>query len=235
MSLSESVSLIRNRKYVYRLPTAAAVVALGLCLLGTQSCNFLSISSTDPTNPFSLDFGLWYHQAVNVTSDGTVASSTCTLYPSDQEVDSTWAAARVFNLLAIIIGATTLSLVGCPGCISKNPEKRLRGGSLGYLIASFCSGMSLILLNTNICSSGRNSTLGLLNDMSFSSCVISMGGDSAIASCVLWVVAAGGMALLFPSSRFWPARNKNGLDEPLVKEYERDAFTYTTETENETV
>lgn len=192
----------------------------------------MSISTTDTATPFTLNFGLWYHQDVTVTTSGVIASSTCTLYPPDQQVDSVWVAARVFNLLAIIIGAAIIAIDGCSGCISTHPEKRLHGGALGYLIAAFSSGMSLILLNTNICSSNRNSTVDSLG-MDFSSCVMSTGGKSAIASCVLWVVAAAGIAWLHPSSRFWKSRDKNGLDEPLVKEG-KDAFIYETETETET-
>ncbi len=96
--------------------------------------------------------------------------------------------------------------------------------------------MSLILLNTNICSSNRNSTLNELTDLDFSSCVMSTGGKSVIASCVLWVVAAAGSALLHPSSRFWSARDNDGLDEPLIKikEYEKEAFIYENETVTET-
>mmetsp|Transcript_20827 Transcript_20827/g.34348 ORF Transcript_20827/g.34348 Transcript_20827/m.34348 type:complete len:227 (+) Transcript_20827:110-790(+) len=219
-------------KYVYCFPFFFALTALILNFVGT-TCKFLSISTTDATTPFSLSFGLWYHQTVNVTSNGIIADSTCTLYPPDQQVDSAWIAARVFNLIAIILGAAVLVVDGCSGCISTNPKKKLQGGALGYLIAAFSSGMSLILLNTNICSSNKNSTLGALTDMDFSSCVVSTGGKSAIASCVLWVAAAAGSALLHPSSRFWKARDDNGLDEPLVKD-EKEAFIYDTETDTET-
>ena len=194
----------------------------------------MSISTTDATTPFSLDFGLWYHQTVNITSDGIVADSTCALYPPDQPVDSAWVAARVFNLIAIILGATVLVFDGCAGCISTDKNKKIRGGSLGYLIAAFSAGMSLILLNTNICSSNNNSTLNELTDLEFSSCVMSTGGKSAIASCVLWVVAAVGSAILHPSSRFLSARNDAGLDEPLIKDYEKDTFIYDEETVTET-
>mmetsp|Transcript_4670 Transcript_4670/g.6827 ORF Transcript_4670/g.6827 Transcript_4670/m.6827 type:complete len:227 (-) Transcript_4670:135-815(-) len=221
-------------KYVYCLPFFSALSALILCFIGT-SCKFLSISTTDATTPFSLDFGLWYHQSVNITSNGIVADSTCTLYPPDQPVDSAWVAARVFNLIAIILGATVLVFDGCAGCISTDPKKKLRGGSLGYLIAAFSAGMSLILLNTNICSSDHNSTLNELTDLDFSSCAMSTGGKSAIASCVLWVAAAAGSAFLHPSSRFWSARDDGGLDEPLIKEYEDEAFIYDSDTVTDTI
>lgn len=199
----------------------------------------MSISTTDTaTTPFSLSFGLWYHQTVNVTSSGIIAAdSTCTLYPPDQQVDSAWIAARVFNLIAIILGAAVLVFDGCSGCTSTNPKKKLQGGALGYLIAAFSSGMSLILLNTNICSSDRNSILGELTGMDFSSCVVSTGGKSAIASVVFWIAAAAGSALLHPTSRFWKGRDGDdkGLDEPLVKD-EKDAFVYDQETtDTETV
>mmetsp|Transcript_18103 Transcript_18103/g.26895 ORF Transcript_18103/g.26895 Transcript_18103/m.26895 type:complete len:229 (+) Transcript_18103:103-789(+) len=223
-------------KYVYCFPFFSALIALILCFAGT-SCKFLSISTTDVTTPFSLDFGLWYHQTVNVTSNGIIASSTCSLYPPDQQVDSAWVAARVFNLIAIILGATVIIFDGCSGCITTNPKKRLQGGAVVYLIVAFCSGMSLILLNTNICSSNRNSTVAALNNMDFSSCVLSTGGKSAIASCVFWVVAAVLSALLHPSSRMRRARDDNGLDEPLVQEYEyeKEAFIDENETDTETV
>lgn len=95
--------------------------------------------------------------------------------------------------------------------------------------------MSLILLNTNICSSDHNSTLNELTDVDFSSCVMSTGGKSAIASCALWVVAAAGSAFLHPSSRFWSARDDAGLDEPLIKDYEKETFIYDEETVTETI
>jgi hypothetical protein len=198
----------------------------------------LSISTTDAATPFSINFGLWYHQAVSSTADGgIIASSTCTLYPPDQPVDSAWIAARVFNLIAIILGAAILVFDGCSGCISTNPKKAFRGGALGYLMVAFSSGMSLILLNTNICSSNHNSTLAKLN-VDFSSCVVSTGGKSAIVSIVFWLAAAVGTALLHPSHRLMRKVNDNGLDEPLIKTYEEDALikgSAVSETDNDSV
>jgi hypothetical protein len=178
---------------------------------------------------------------VNVTSSGDeiVAGSTCTLYAPDQQVDSTWVAARTFNLIAMILGAAILVFDGCSGCISTNPTKAFRGGAIGYLIASFSSGMSLILLNTNICSGiSKNVTLnGLHNNLTFGSCVISTGGKSAITSCVFWFMAAVGTHLLHSNTNMMTKKNNklksssnnnngenDGLNEPLVKDYEEDAM-----------
>jgi len=150
----------------------------------------------------------------------------------------------VFNLIAIILGAAVLVFDGCSGCISTDPKKAFHGGVLGYLIAAFSSGMSLILLNTNICSSNHNSTLNHLNqtisNIDFSSCVVSTGGKSAIASCVFWFVAAGTTAWLHPSRRLRKVSANNddsGLDEPLVKAYDEDNLIKGNagETDNETV
>ena len=132
----------------------------------------------------------------------------------------------------MILGAAILVFDGCSGCISTNPSKAFRGGAIGYLIASFCSGMSLILLNTNICSGHNNSALDDLNkafpSVSFSSCVVSTGGKSAIASCVFWFAAAAGTAMLHPSKKEKMKKSlsgsENGLDEPLVKDYDEDAL-----------
>ena len=175
---------------------------------------------------------------MNVTSSGDeiVAGSTCTLYAPDQQVDSTWVAARTFNLIAMILGAAILVFDGCSGCISTNPTKAFRGGAIGYLIASFSSGMSLILLNTNICSGiSKNVTLNGLHNLTFGSCVISTGGKSAITSCVFWFMAAVGTHLLHSNTNMMTKNNKlksssningenDGLNEPLVKDYEEDAM-----------
>ncbi len=168
-----------------------------------------------------------------------MAGSTCTLYAPDQQIDSTWVAARTFNLIAMILGAAILVFDGCSGCISTNPTKSFRGGALGYLIASFSSGMSLILLNTNICSGiSKNVTLnGLQNNLTFGTCVISTGGKSAITSCVFWFMAAVGTHLLHSNTNMMMMKKNNklksssnnggendGLNEPLVKDYEEDAM-----------
>lgn len=111
------------------------------------------------------------------------------------------------------------------GCMSLKADKSFRLGAIGYLVCCFCSGMSLILLDSNLCKNNvlieelNQSIIGVGTGVQFEeTCSISTGGKSSIAATVLWFVAAVGAVVLHPVRRK-DERNvggdDEGLDEPL--------------------
>ena len=212
-------------KYLYCTPFFLAATAFVLAFVGT-SCHYINF--TDAGTGTDLHFGYWYYQSWSV-SNSTTSNSTntdsieeiqgesCKLYPSNVNVDSSWQAARVFNLIVIILGGSVLLLDMFQGCMSTKRNVSFRLGSIGYFICSICAAFSLLLLDSNVCK--NNTLIEELNgsaQVSFQeTCSISRGGKSAIAATVLFFAAAVGNALLHPVKK---EKRDDGLDEPLVSE-----------------
>lgn len=151
-------------KYLYCIPFFLAATAFVLAFVGT-SCHYINF--TDAGTGTDLHFGYWYYQSWSV-SNSTTSNSTntdsveeiqgesCKLYPSNVNVDSSWQAARVFNLIVIILGGSVLLLDMFQGCMSTKRNVSFRLGSIGYFICSICAAFSLLLLDSNVC---KNNTL----------------------------------------------------------------------------
>ena len=143
-------------KHIRCIPAILAITAFLLSINGLF-CNYVQVTSLTtqgPHGPLSLSFGYWSHQAWNTTttSNGTqLVTETCQAYPYDlSPPDTTFKVGRIFNLLALILGASFLFLDILTGCASTNQKKSVRQASgFGYLVVCFCSGMSLLILQVS--------------------------------------------------------------------------------------
>lgn len=135
------------------------------------------------------------------------------------DIDKNWKAARTFNLIAIILGGSIILLDIFQGCLSTQRDRSCRTGLFGYSVCCLCSGLSLILLDSNLCK--HNILIEQLNQLGVfqfqETCSISKGGKASIAATVLWFVAAIGVAMLhpFPKKKQEQNGHDEGLDEPL--------------------
>lgn len=191
------------------------------------------------------NFGYWSQQSwtINNSTNGIELESGCKAYPYDiSPPDTTFKVGRTFNLLALILGASFLFLDILTGCASANHKRSVRqAGGVGYLVVSFCSGMSLLILQvfyiflcafalkkkyfTNfIMFSDLKSDVCTDNDINGQlqglqgTCKLSKGGKSVIVATALWFIAAWGIIAMHPwnSNKKGSVHDDRGLDEPLV-------------------
>ena len=107
--------------------------------------------------------------------------------------------------------------------MSTKRQVSFRTGAIGYLLSCLFAGLSLIVLDSNLCKSNTivnalaNTDVGGMGSLQ-ETCSMSQGGKSTIASTVLFFVAAVGTGLLHPAQQKKDA--DDGLDEPLVTEEE---------------
>lgn len=208
-----------------------ALSALTLAFVGT-ACHFIQFTSTDTTNNIetgeseyvSLHFGLWYYQSwSNSTNSTTIQGENCSLYPTTIDLDDTLKTARAFNMIAIIIGGSLVLLDIFNGCLSTKRNRSFKTGAIGYLLCCISSGLSLLILSSNVCK--NNILIKGLNELlpvaQFAeTCSIAKGAKSTIAATVLWFVAAVGAMVLHPlHTKSQNEANRvvddDGLDEPL--------------------
>lgn len=149
-----------------------------------------------------------------------IQGESCKLYPSTVNVDKNWRAAGIFSLIAMLMGGSIILLDIFQGCLSTKKDKTFRTGVVMYLMCCICSAFTLLLLGSNVCK--HNTLIEQLNEslhptVQFQgTCSISQGGKSAIASTVLWLVAAIVTSLLHPVfKKPEPENDDEGLDEPL--------------------
>ena len=107
------------------------------------------------------------------------------------------------------------------GCMSTKRHVSFRTGAIGYLLCCLFAGLSLIVLDSNLCKSNTiidalANTVGGTESLQ-ETCSMSQGAKSTIASTVLFFVAAVGTGLLHPAQKK-KDEDDDGLDEPLVNE-----------------
>ncbi|KAL7478335.1 hypothetical protein ACHAW6_004104 [Cyclotella cf. meneghiniana] len=199
----------------------------------TVACNFISValtygSSAAPSS-VSLHFGIWSYQSWTVVSStsGTVIFQGCWRYPDYVEVDSEWKAARAFSVMALVFGLTLMLKELFSACSYKDVKQTTPTSGAGYLFCSLLSGLSLLLLGSDLCkdnvlSEGLESIYPNSN-MSVASCGISTGAKCAISATILWFLAG------VTSCRAYKAEVEGAEDEltggpttPLVNDMEME-------------
>lgn len=227
---------------MYCIPAFLSLAAFVLACVGANTCHFLQfaasssssavVASSDPVSGeiepvVSLQFGYWYYQSYEVATSNDNNSTTgivegsCDIYPPSMNVDNNWKAARGFNLVAIILGGSLLMLDIFQGCLSTKQKRSFRTGAVGYFVCFLCAGLSLLILDSNVCKDNilieeLNGKVPMLQFQE--TCSISTGAKTTIAATVMWFVASVGTALLHPAQRKNEERrdeNDDGLDEPL--------------------
>lgn len=106
-------------------------------------------------------------------------------------------------------------------CTSNRNGKRVAPSSgMGYMFCSLCSGLTLLLLGSNVCSENvlTQSLEAVFPNvpMSIAKCGISTGANCAIAATVLWF-AAGAASCHAMKVEYESDKNAGdaGLEEPL--------------------
>lgn len=144
-----------------------------------------------------MHFGLWNYQTWTQLSYGSVIFEGCHSIPEFVEVDPQWKAARAFSILALVMGVGIMMAELFLICNKYKEVEDLRISPLlggGFLACSLFSGMSLLLLGSDLCKGNQLSDefMNLFPNikMSISGCVIATGAKCTISATILYFVAA---------------------------------------------
>jgi hypothetical protein len=204
-----------------------AAVAFFLSWSSAFNCSYVNFSSIQDTD-LNIGFGLWSHNwyAISLPLDNSFIFQTCITYGSTP-IDAPMKAARVFAIIALVLGGVfffaSLFSVSCFGGRSDEKLTLTRSEGVAYLLVCLCQGLSLLLLNSTICT--NNSLIAdlqsTLNDREkihidfIENCSISKGARCCIAAIVFWFMAALTSCLAVSAERKKEV-NKEYLREPLV-------------------
>ncbi|KAL7521115.1 hypothetical protein ACHAWX_005809 [Stephanocyclus meneghinianus] len=230
VSVDNAGDIPRHIRYI---PAFLALIALLLSLYGFR-CNFVQFVSkvNGPDGPISIHFGYWSHQSwtVSNSTNGLATEKTCEWYPVDATApDKTFKVGRTFNLFALVLGASFILLDILSGCVSTAPNRGiLQAGAIGYLLCCLCSGLSLLILQSDVCTD--NVLLNPIPGFQGTTCSLSTGGKSIIAATVMWFVAGCGIVAIhrWHETKRGSKDEYQGLDELLVNEEPEDVFIHST-------
>mmetsp|Transcript_4187 Transcript_4187/g.8698 ORF Transcript_4187/g.8698 Transcript_4187/m.8698 type:complete len:226 (-) Transcript_4187:40-717(-) len=205
------------------LSSVFAASAFILSWVAEFNCHFLKFTNAKPTIPPNVHFGIWAYQfwttATNV--DGTYIFETCHTYPDQTgsgailHVDSKWKAAKAFSVLTLIIGGVVFFSNMIRGCRPKYAEMLFvsRGEAVLYVLTSFFSGMTLIVLDSDLCkhnilmeevdAASPNTEFG-------DTCEMSRGAKCVIAATVFWFCAG------LTSYQGWKAEKEEAVPDTTV-------------------
>ena len=191
------------------------MTAFLLTLVGSMRCDFLKFTSVDGT--FADHFGVWRYGQWAVLSTGQEAwiYEGCFPYSDSVVMDSKWKAARAFSALVLIGGVLFFMYSVCIGYNQKAARPNAIVG-VCYLLLSLFSGLTLLILDSNLCK--NNVILGeLLKQFLFNDqCELSTGANCFISATVFWFAAALCSLSATRSKSEDDDEMGEGLDEPLI-------------------
>jgi len=194
------------------LPGVLASAAFIVTLFGGVYCKFLSFTPDidGADDSITLNFGIWYYQSyaiVESPTQGTLLMQTCFNYPEETVFDAKWKSAKAFSTMALIIGGVLAFWSLLAGCFYPTKHFYLAAGCI-YMVCALFTGLSLLLLDSNACSSTNNSVMTQLQELSAivdyvfpESCSMGVGAKCTIAATVMWFVAALAAIVVEPPQR----------------------------------
>ena len=173
------------------------VAAIALNTVAAVQCDFMNLILTydyDNIEPdtFELHFGFWNYKAwTPMGSSGSIVYEGCRMYPDYISVGSQWKLARAFSILALLFGVGML-LLQLFTAYSEMGKRLSPAVCIGYFICSLCSGLSLLILGSDLCKDNEltdelESILSI--PMDIARCGLARGSKCAISATVLWFVA----------------------------------------------
>jgi len=204
-------------------------IAVVLTWIGNLNCQFVKFTTENTDENYTIQFGIWYFQywTAAASIDGTFIFESCHHYPSHTNSgepiapDIQWKTARAFSILTFLFGISLFLYNIFLSC--RAPTQRLFTSPLegmGYLLASFCSGMTLILLDSQLCTDNvlMEGVKEAYPDLDWTeTCSISKGARSVITATVFYFLA-GVASLQGYRMEVNEERDESGLSEPLFPE-----------------
>lgn len=195
MTMSEENEKCKKAQAQLSIATSIfAMTAFILMWLGTTRCHFIQFTDAAPNSEIKLEFGIWYYLkfVLTASSDGnTFVADRCTGYPDAMYIDPSWKAARAFSVLAEIFGVVLIVTNFVASCASSADHLVSVGGwdSLGYVLTGLFQGLTLLLLNSDVCQ--NNAMVQELNYPGFTeSCQLGTGAKCTVAATFFWFIAA---------------------------------------------
>lgn len=214
------------------LTSLFALTAFILNWFAACGCTFvtLALAYGNPSDPSSLDlhFGIWFYQAWTVVSSlgGSVVFKGCWGYPDYVELDGYMKSARAFSTMALIVGAGFMFADAIASCTAANTGGRRAASAssqgVGYMVACLFCGLSLLLLQSEVCTDNDLSEQfkAIFPNMSFdtAACGIATGAKCAISATVFYFLASVSSLYAYKLEQAVTPIRSEGLDEPLVQE-----------------
>ena len=209
------------------LSSIFAAVAFFLSWSSAFSCNYVQFT-TIQDSALSLGFGMWSHNwyAISKSLGGSVIFQFCIGYGSIA-IDSAMKSARVFSILALVLGGTFFFYNLISGCVypSNKRTNNTRCEGIAYLLTCLFQGLSLLLLNSpTVCT--NNPLITQLQseveeakniEIDFNeTCTISTGARCCIAAIVFWFLAAVTSCQATSVGRKEEERSEKNLTDPLI-------------------
>ena len=206
------------------LSSIFAAVAFFLSWSSAFSCNYVQFTTVQDS-ALSLGFGMWSHNwyAITKSLGGSVLFQACIGYGSIA-IDSAMKSARVFSILALVLGGTFFFSNLISGCVTPNKRTNTRSEGVAYLLACLFQGLSLLLLNSpTVCTNNQlitqlQSEVEAAKNVEIDfneTCAISTGARCCIAAIVFWFLAALTSCQATSAGRKEEEGEKN-LRDPLI-------------------
>lgn len=143
------------------------------------------------------------------------------MYPEYIEVDSEWRAARAFAIISLIFGFALLFLDMFSVFSNTNKNRHVAASSgIGFLFCSLCSGLTLLLLGSDLCEENKlteelESVFPNIS-MDVAKCGITTGANCTIAATILWFAAGITTSHAMKVENADVEKNESsGLEDPL--------------------
>lgn len=194
------------------------------------TCDFvhlaLSYGNTAAPDAISLHFGIWSYQAWTVVSSlgGSVVFQGCWRYPEYIKFDDAMQWSRAASSIALIItlGFAFVDFLSvCTVTGRKIASPMVQG--IGYMTASIFMGLSLLILDSDVCESNDLSEQfqAVFPNVDFNqaNCSLARGAKCAISATVFYFLAGAtscyGSKVEKTDAK--KAGERTGLNEPLVQ------------------
>jgi cytochrome bd-type quinol oxidase subunit 2 len=164
--------LLHSKESCYCLPIIFGATAFGLGVAGTISCDFMTTADSNTS------LGIWCEQSTSSSSNEKIA--------------------RAFSVLALVSGGLFLLMDIGMMAMSPNRNRLYRSGGMNYMICSLFAGLTLLMLNSSLCSDDGG-------------CRISKGAKIIISSTVMWFASGVSVMMLYPP---WIKREITRDEEP---------------------
>ena len=163
--------LLHSKESCYCLPIIFGATAFGLGVAGTKSCDFITTADSNTS------LGIWCEQSTS---------------SSNEKI------ARAFSVLALVSGGLFLLMDFGMMAMSPNRNRLYSSGGMNYMICSLFAGLTLLMLNSSLCSDDGG-------------CRISKGAKIMISSTVMWFASGVSVMILYPP---WIKRKITRDEEP---------------------
>jgi cation transport ATPase len=157
------------------LTALLAYLAVIFSWFSAFDCRFFTVSSPSTSSQeYQFGVGLWMQQE-------SVSSSTCVLYDGSvtSEFDSSFRFARAISMLALVLSIPVAIMATIAIFLQSIKRSYLYAQGVIMLLLSILTSLEFVVFDSRICK----------NELSWTSCQLSIAGVYAIVGAVLWFLS----------------------------------------------